>query len=158
MLHGITNRYLLLQSVIWARTDWKLTVQEQIIFQTNIQEFDKNWQSTQHLIFSRIDCCSQFSFTVKTHQSSGSQSRNPLANGLLAILSWVICNMTIVITRPDLGYQSDIIRVWVSRRLMSSCQAKAPPDNDIKWAKAALPTLPLPTLTRRETNCWNQRN
>ena len=27
---------------------------------------------------------------VTTHQSSGSQSRNPLANGLLAILSWVI--------------------------------------------------------------------
>lgn len=53
--HG-TNRYLLQQSVIWAGTDWKLTVQEQIIFQTNIQEFDKNWQSTQHLIFSRIDC------------------------------------------------------------------------------------------------------
>lgn len=26
-----------------------------------------------------------------THQSSGSQSRKPLANGLLAILSCVIC-------------------------------------------------------------------
>lgn len=26
-----------------------------------------------------------------THQSSGSQSRKPLAKGLLAILSWVIC-------------------------------------------------------------------
>ena len=123
-------------------------------------KYPRIWQKlTVHTTFDILkNWLLQFCFTVKTHQSSGSQSRNPLANGLLAILSWVICNMTIVITRPDLGYQSDIIRVWVSRRLMSSCQTKAPPDNDIKWAKAALPTLPLPTLTRRETNCWNQRN
>ena len=30
-----------------------------------------------------------------THQSSGSQSLNPLANGLLAIFSCVICNSVI---------------------------------------------------------------
>ena len=34
---------------------------------------------------------------LTTHQSSGSQSRNPFAKGLLAILSWVICNKMIFV-------------------------------------------------------------
>lgn len=38
-----------------------------------------------------------------TYQSSGSQSRNPLANGLLAIFSWVICNI------KNKGSLSDVI-------------------------------------------------